>query len=72
MLYEQMLSLLARRGFQKPAWLTPQEFASVLPPSELALLVRDLTAAYNQVRFGGRSDAAPRMARLLQRIEHAS
>lgn len=71
-LYERMLLLLARRGFQKPAWLTPQEFARVLPPSELALLVEDLTAAYNQVRFGGRSDAAPRMAQLLQRIEHAS
>lgn len=71
-LYERMLLLLAKRGFQKPAWLTPQEFARVLPPSELALLVEDLTAAYNQVRFGGRSDAAPRMAQLLQRIEHAS
>ncbi len=71
-LYERMLLLLAKRGFQKPAWLTPQEFARVLPPSELALLVQDLTAAYNQVRFGGRGDAAPRMAQLLQRIEHAS
>jgi transglutaminase-like putative cysteine protease len=71
-LYERMLMLLERRGFQKPSWLTPQEFAGVLPPSELALLVRDLTAAYNQVRFGGRSDAAPRMAQLLQRIENAS
>ena len=72
LLYERMLLLLAKRGFQKPVWLTPQEFASVLPPSELALLVEDLTAAYNQVRFGGQRDAAPRMARLLQRIENAS
>jgi Domain of unknown function (DUF4129) len=72
LLYEKMLSLLERRGYQKPAWLTPQEFAKVLPPSDLALLVEDLTTAYNQVRFGGHSDAAPRMARLLQRIEHAS
>lgn len=71
-LYERMLQLLEQRGFEKPAWLTPQEFAHVLPPSELALLVEDLTAAYNQVRFGGQRDAAPRMARLLQRIEHAA
>lgn len=71
-LYERMLALLAKRGFQKPAWLTPHEFARVLPPSELASMVEDLTAAYNQVRFGGRRDAAPRMAQLLQRIENAS
>jgi hypothetical protein len=68
-LYERMLRLLEQRGFQKPAWLTPQEFVNVLPASELALLVEDLTNAYNQVRFGGQRDAAPRMARLLQRIE---
>jgi protein-glutamine gamma-glutamyltransferase len=69
LLYERMLMLLRTRGFEKPAWLTPQEFVGVLPASELALLVEDLTAAYNQVRFGGRRDAAPRMARLLRRIE---
>ncbi len=69
LLYERMLLLLRRRGFEKPAWLTPQEFAGLLPASELALLVEDMTSAYNQVRFGGQGDAAPRMARLLRRIE---
>jgi len=68
-LYERMLQLLERRGFQKPPWLTPAEFARVLPASEIALLVEDLTAAYNEVRFGGRRDAAPRMVWLLQRLE---
>jgi len=68
-LYERMLHLLERRGFQKPPWLTPAEFARVLPSSETALLVEDLTAAYNEVRFGGRRDAAPRMVWLLQRLE---
>ncbi|MGH9592490.1 MAG: DUF4129 domain-containing transglutaminase family protein, partial [Bryobacteraceae bacterium] len=68
-LYERMLHLLARRGFQKPPWLTPAEFARVLPASETALLVEDLTAAYNEVRFGGRRNAAPRMVWLLQRLE---
>jgi hypothetical protein len=33
------------------------------------MLVEDLTNAYNQFRFGGRRDAAPRMVRLLRRIE---
>jgi transglutaminase-like putative cysteine protease len=69
LLYERMLRVLEHRGLQKPPWLTPAEFARVLPASELALLVEDLTCAYNEFRFGGRSDAAPRMVRLLQRIE---
>jgi hypothetical protein len=68
-MYERMLYLLERRGFQKPPWLTPAEFARVLPASQTALLVEDLTAAYNEVRFGGRRDAAPRMVWLLQRLE---
>ena len=69
LLYERMLRALERRGLQKPPWLTPAEFARVLPASELAMLVEDLTGAYNQFRFGGRRDAAPRMVRLLRRIE---
>src|SRR5665213_3263347 len=69
LLYERMLHLLERRGLRKPPWLTPAEFARVLPSSELAMLVEDLTGAYNQFRFGGRRDAAPRMVRLLRRIE---
>jgi transglutaminase-like putative cysteine protease len=69
LLYERMLRALERRGLQKPPWLTPAEFARVLPASELAMLVEDLTGAYNEFRFGGRRDAAPRMVRLLMRIE---
>ena len=69
LLYQRMLALLARRGFQKPAWLTPSEFASVLPASEMAVLVDDLTTAYNELRFGGRRDAAPRLMRMLDRLE---
>jgi protein-glutamine gamma-glutamyltransferase len=69
LLYERMLRALERHGLQKPPWLTPLEFARVLPSSELAMLVEDLTGAYNEFRFGGRRDAAPRMVRLLRRIE---
>jgi transglutaminase-like putative cysteine protease len=69
LLYERMLRVLEHRGLQKPPWLTPAEFARVLPASELAMLVEDLTGAYNEFRFGGRRDAAPRMVRLLRRIE---
>jgi transglutaminase-like putative cysteine protease len=69
LLYERMLRLLERRGWRREPTLTPAEFARTLPPSELALLVEDLTRAYNQVRFGGHPEAAPRLAHLLQRIE---
>ncbi len=69
LLYHRMLGLLERRGIQKPPWLTPTEFARVLPSSEVAILVDDLTGAYNEFRFGGRSDVAPRIVRLLDRLE---
>jgi transglutaminase-like putative cysteine protease len=69
LLYEAMLGVLKRRGFEKPAPLTPREFARVLPPTEWAPLVAELTESYNAVRFGGRADAARRMAHLLRRIE---
>ena len=69
LLYERMLGTLARRGIQKPPWLTPGEFARVLPANEVRGLVHDLTAFYNEFRFGGRSDVAPRMMELLERLE---
>jgi transglutaminase-like putative cysteine protease len=69
LLYQRMLGLLERRGIQKPPWLTPSEFARVLPPTELSPLVEDLTSAYVEFRFGGRCDAAPRMVHLLDQLE---
>ena len=69
LLYQRMLALLERRGIQRPPWLTPVEFARVLPSSEMAMVVEDLTAAYNEFRFGGRREVAPRMVRLLDRLE---
>lgn len=69
LLYERMLAVLTRRGIEKPAWLTPFEFAHVLQEPDLARLVEDLTEAYNQVRFGGKGDAAGRMLQLLEQLE---
>jgi len=69
LLYQRMLGTLARRGIQKPPWLTPGEFARVIPVSEASGLVHDLTAFYNEFRFGGRKDVAPRMMELLDRLE---
>jgi hypothetical protein len=61
--------LLERRGIQKPPWLTPSEFARVLPPTQLSPLVDDLTCAYVEFRFGGKREAAPRMVELLDQLE---
>ena len=75
LLYQRMLTLLERRGIQKPPWLTPGEFVRTLPPAlartDTAILVEDLTSAYYDFRFGGRRDAAPRMMRLLTNLEKA-
>jgi hypothetical protein len=34
----------------------------------MAPLVKEATAAYNELRFGGDRDAAPRMLRVLEQI----
>jgi hypothetical protein len=64
-----MLTALARRGIQKPPWLTPAEFARVLPATEVRNVVHDLTSFYNEFRFGGRREVAPQMMQLLDRLE---
>ena len=67
-LYERMLDVLRSRGFQKPAWFTPRELAASLP-AETGMLVDQFTAAYNDLRFGGRIDAAPRLTLMLEELE---
>jgi|SRR5579871_3031929 len=69
LLYARVLKALKRRGIEKPGWLTPMEFAHVLTEPELSLLLEDLTVAYNDLRFGGRPEAAVRMMQLLVRLE---
>ena len=71
LLYVRMLKVLRKRGIEKPAWLTPCEFARVVDEPELSLLVEDLTSAYNEVRFGGHPEAAGRMFVLLEQLEAA-
>jgi transglutaminase-like putative cysteine protease len=69
LLYRRMLKLLKRRGYEKPAWFTPYEFACSLPPSEVGMLVLQFTSAYNALRFGGQADAAVRLSALLEELE---
>jgi protein-glutamine gamma-glutamyltransferase len=68
LLYERMLKLMARRGFQKPAWFTPQEFASNLHGEEKDR-IREFTEVYNSIRFGGDASATARLAVMLQEFE---
>jgi transglutaminase-like putative cysteine protease len=67
-LYERMLEMLARRGFQKPPWFTPLEFARHLPAEENSR-VAEFTRVYNTIRFGGDAAATSRLAGLLQEFE---
>jgi hypothetical protein len=71
LLYERMLRLLKRRGYEKPAWVTPAEFARMLPQSGMASSVERFTGAYNELRFGGNAAAAQDMLALLEQLERA-
>ena len=67
-LYGRMLELLAKRGFEKPQWLTPAEFAQGLPGEERRLAV-EFTSVYNSMRFGGDRAGGARLAGMLRRFE---
>ncbi|HET8549239.1 MAG TPA: DUF3488 and transglutaminase-like domain-containing protein [Bryobacteraceae bacterium] len=72
LLYNRALAALRKRGFEKPPWLTPAEFAAVLPASRESVVLDDLTAAYHQLRYGGHREAAVRMLALVSRLEAPS
>ena len=71
LLYRRMLRTLERRGYRKPPWFTPGEFADSLPEGPVGRAVGEFTAAYNAVRVGGRSQASTRMSILLEEVERA-
>jgi hypothetical protein len=68
LLYQRMLEILARRGFQKPAWFTPAEFARHYSGEERGQ-VAAFTELYNSIRFGRDRTATSRLAELLQDLE---
>src|ERR1022692_3201309 len=69
LLYQRMLHILQRRGYQKPPRFTPAEFARSLPRTPLGDSVGEFTATYNALRFGGHAETAPRLSILLDRME---
>jgi transglutaminase-like putative cysteine protease len=70
LLYRRMLALANRRGYQKPAWYTPAEFAQSLPKDAFGGAVVEFTAAYNALRFGRQSEGA-RLTALLEQMRAA-
>ncbi|HEY1217553.1 MAG: DUF3488 and transglutaminase-like domain-containing protein [Bryobacteraceae bacterium] len=68
LLYQRMLAILERRGYRKPPWFTPAEFAASLPAGPLAATVAEFTAAYNALRFGRRAPDRPRILTLLEEV----
>jgi transglutaminase-like putative cysteine protease len=67
-LYRRMLDVVKRLGYQRPLWFTPAEFAASLPRDPLGRAVSQFTESYNALRFGGSSEAAPRLSSLLDEI----
>lgn len=69
LLYQRMLAIVKHRGYQKPGWFTPAEFAASLPRDPLGQRVTEFTVTYNALRFGGRTEVAPRLSMLLDELE---
>lgn len=68
-LYQRMLNVMKRRGYQKPPWFTPAEFAATLPASDVASVVEEFTNGYQALRFGGDLEEAQRLGVLLVQLE---
>jgi hypothetical protein len=68
-LYTRFLEMLRAKGYTKPPWFTPTEFVRSLRSPELAALAEQFVAAYQELRFGGKTDAAPRLFLLLEELK---
>jgi transglutaminase-like putative cysteine protease len=71
LLYHRFLELLRAKGYVKPAWFTPTEFVRSLRNPETAALAGQFVEAYQELRFGGKAEAAPRLFLLLEELKRA-
>ncbi|MBK9168139.1 MAG: DUF3488 domain-containing protein [Bryobacterales bacterium] len=69
--YARFLELMQARGYSKPAWYTPAEFAHTLRATECGSLAEAFTRAYQDARFGGKLDAVPKVSALLEELERS-
>jgi transglutaminase-like putative cysteine protease len=63
-LYARMLALMKKKGYQKPAWFTPREFAATVRMPA----VDEFTSAYHSLRYGGDLSAIDRMKEILSEL----
>jgi protein-glutamine gamma-glutamyltransferase len=72
MWYRRMAHALARRGVDKPAAQTPQEFAKKIEDTRLREPVARFTQVYESARFGNSIDDALRLPELYEEVESAT
>jgi len=72
MWYERMARFLARRGVQKSASQTAQDFVRIIEDERLRARVGHFTDAYEAARFGNSSDDALRLPELYAEVELAT
>jgi len=66
--YDRMTHRVAKRGWEKQAGQTPQEFVRAIQESPLRDRVSDFTNAYEAARFGESPDHAQRLPELYEEI----
>ena len=71
MWYQRMARALARRGLQKPAAQTAQEFVKKIEDSRLREPVARFTQVYESARFGNSADDVKRLPELYEEVETA-
>ncbi len=71
LLYERLLAALLAQGNEKPAWLTPREFARTLGNSPHAPLVHEATELYHELRYGARSQPVHRLLDIVTSLERS-
>jgi hypothetical protein len=69
--YRRALRVLERRGVQRHAWQTPEEFLRSPAAEQFRGLLEQITAAYNAARYGRDRDAEQLLPRLVQALERA-
>jgi protein-glutamine gamma-glutamyltransferase len=72
MWYQRMARFLARRGLQKTASQTPQEFVRAIKDERLRARLGRFTDVYEAARFGSSSDDARRLPELYEEVEEAA
>ena len=72
MWYGRMARALARRGVEKPAAQTPQEFVKKIEDGRLREPVARFTEAYEAARFGDSAEDVKRLPELYEEVESAT